>query len=69
MSRRDQRVLLLSGDEKAIWNAAYAAAWVSDFRATRGDGVGLVTALAYDHATVAISVANEAVLQLRVRQS
>jgi hypothetical protein len=47
-------------DDSRLWDAVYAAAWVSDFRAARA-------ALEKDHAKAARRIADAAVAQLRRR--
>ncbi|MHB8431614.1 MAG: hypothetical protein ACYDDZ_14015 [Acidimicrobiales bacterium] len=54
-------------DDSRLWDAVYAAAWVSDFRAARASGESFGSALEKDHAKAARRIANAAVAQLRRR--
>ena len=60
-------IVLQDQREMALWNAAYAAAWVSDFRVSRRAGQSFDDALVDDHATYAIRIADAAVRQFRDR--
>jgi hypothetical protein len=51
-------------DDSALWDAVYAAAWVSSFWISR-EGNSFSDALQFDHAHQARQIADAAVAQLR----
>lgn len=56
--------MFMSDEEKRIWDAAYATAFITDFRAFQ-ERVGTVRALEVTSADTAAELADEAVRRLR----